>query len=146
MNYYTEPDSNIRDNVKVVLDLSNHATKKELDHVTGVDTSDLAAKNFFIVLKSKVVKLDITKLVNVPTSFNNLKTRVDDLDVNKLKNVLVDLKRLSDAVDNEVAENTKFNTIKAKVNNLEKKITDQYNLKSIQHREIKFRKKNWRCL
>ena len=27
-------------------DLSNYATKKELDHATGVDTSDLAAKKF----------------------------------------------------------------------------------------------------
>ena len=29
MSYYPEPDSHIRDEVKVVLDLSNHATKKE---------------------------------------------------------------------------------------------------------------------
>ena len=28
MIYYPEPDSNIKDKVKVVLDLSNHATKK----------------------------------------------------------------------------------------------------------------------
>ena len=28
MSYYLEPDSHIRDNVKVVLDLSNYATKK----------------------------------------------------------------------------------------------------------------------
>ena len=44
MSYYPEPDSHIRNNVKVVLDLSNNATKKELDHATGADTSDLAAK------------------------------------------------------------------------------------------------------
>ena len=37
MNYYPEQDSHIRDKVKVVLDLSNYATKKELDHATGVD-------------------------------------------------------------------------------------------------------------
>ena len=48
MKYYTEPDSNIRDNVRVVLDLSNNSTKKELDHATGVDTSDLAAKIFLL--------------------------------------------------------------------------------------------------
>ena len=29
MSYYPEPDSHIRDEVKVVLDLSNYATKKE---------------------------------------------------------------------------------------------------------------------
>ena len=28
MSYYLEPDSHIRDKVKVVLDLSNYATKK----------------------------------------------------------------------------------------------------------------------
>ena len=28
MIYYPEPDSNIKDKVKVILDLSNHATKK----------------------------------------------------------------------------------------------------------------------
>ena len=44
MSSYSEPESRIRDKVKVVLDLSNYATKKELDHVTGINTSDLAAK------------------------------------------------------------------------------------------------------
>ena len=48
MSYYQETDSHIRDKVKVVLDLSNYATKNKLDHVTGVDTSDLAAKKDFI--------------------------------------------------------------------------------------------------
>ena len=44
MSYYPEPGSHIRDKVKVVLDLSNDATKKELDDATGVDTSELAAR------------------------------------------------------------------------------------------------------
>ena len=73
-----------------------------MDHATGVDTSDLAAKKNFIVLKAEVDKLDINKLSNVP----------------------IDLKKLSDAVDNEVVKNTKFNTLKTKVNILEKKIPD----------------------
>ena len=42
MSYYPEPDSNTRDKVKVVLDLSNYATKEELYHATCVDTTDLA--------------------------------------------------------------------------------------------------------
>ena len=29
MNYYPEPDSHIRNKVKVLLDLSNYATKKK---------------------------------------------------------------------------------------------------------------------
>ena len=44
MTYYPEPHSHIRDKVKVVLDLINYATKKELEHATGIDTSNLAAK------------------------------------------------------------------------------------------------------
>ena len=31
MTYYPEPDSHIGDKVKVVLDLSNYATEKELN-------------------------------------------------------------------------------------------------------------------
>ena len=61
-------------------------------------------------------------MVNVPTSLNNLKTKVNDLDVGKLKTVPVDLRKLSNVVDNEVIKITKFNTLKTKVNNLEKKI------------------------
>ena len=44
MSYYPKSDSHIRGNIKAVLDLSNYAVKKELEHVTGVDTSGLAAK------------------------------------------------------------------------------------------------------
>ena len=40
--------------MKVVLDLSNYANKKELDYVSGIDTSNLAAKNNFIALKAEV--------------------------------------------------------------------------------------------
>ena len=68
--------------------------------------------------------LDINKLVNVPTSLNNLKTKVDNSDVGILKSVSVDLHKLNDVVDNEVVKNTKFNTPKAKVNDLENKIPD----------------------
>ena len=63
MNYYPEPDRHIRDKVKVVSDLSHYETKKELDHATRVDTSDLATKKDFIALKAKVDKLEISKLV-----------------------------------------------------------------------------------
>ena len=60
---YPEPDSHIRDKVIVVLDLSNYATKKELDHATGVDTSDLTAKKDFIALKAEVDKLNMKACV-----------------------------------------------------------------------------------
>ena len=49
MSYYPEPDSYYRDKVQVVLHLSNYATRKELDHTIGVDTSDLAAKKILLL-------------------------------------------------------------------------------------------------
>ena len=74
MSYYGEPDSHIRDKVKVVIDLLNYATKTELDHAASIYTTDLAAKKDFMTLKGKVDKLHFNKLTNVPSSFNNLKT------------------------------------------------------------------------
>ena len=50
-----------------------------------------------------------------------VKTKVDDLDAGKWKTVLIDLKKINDAVDKQVVKNAKFSTLKATVNNLEKK-------------------------
>ena len=66
-------------------------------------------------MKAEFDKLDIDKLTNVSACFNNLKAKVNDLDDGKLKTVPVDLKKLNDVVDNE---NTKFNKLNTKVNNL----------------------------
>ena len=70
----------------------------------------------------------MNELTNVLSSLKYLKTKVDDLDVTKLKNVPVDLKNLSDLIDNEVDKNTKLNTLKTEVNNVEKKITEEITL------------------
>ena len=84
-------------------------------------------------MKAQVDKLDINKLVNIPTSLNDLKTKVDDIDVGKLKTV-----ELSDVVENEVVKTTKFNRLKKKVNNLENKIPDATTLIHInQHKTDK---------
>ena len=124
MGYYPESDSNFRNKVKVVLGLPNYVTKK-IEHAASVDTSDLAAKKDFIALKAEVDELDINKLNNVPTSLNNLKTKIDDLDVDKLKKIPVNFKNLNDVVHKEVIKNAKFNTLKTKVNKLEKKLLMQ---------------------
>ena len=71
MSYYPDPDSHIRDKVKVVLYLSNYPAKKELTILQNVE----------------VDKLDINELVNVSTDLNNIKTKVDDLDDDKLKTI-----------------------------------------------------------
>ena len=71
-------------------------------------------------MKAEVDNIDINKLVNFETTFNNVITKVGDLDVYKLKTVPVYLKKLSDVVDSECVENAKFNTLKTKAKNLEK--------------------------
>ena len=111
-------------------------------------------------MKDEVEKIDINKLVNFPTSLNNLETKKDNLDVGKLNFVPVDLKKLNDIVANKVVKYTKFNIIKTKVNSVENKvlyattfhntfhIIISYNsnsYKSIRHRKTKFREKNRRC-
>ena len=65
-------------------------------------------------------KLDIAELVNIPTSLNNLEIKVDHLDAGKLKTAPISSKKLSDVVKNELVKNTKFNTLKTKLNNLGK--------------------------
>ena len=75
-------------------------------------------------MKAEVDKIDTNKLGNILTNLNLLKTKVDNFDVDKLKAVSIDLKTLSDAVSKEVLRNTKFNTLKQKVNKLDKKIPD----------------------
>ena len=122
--------------------MSNYVTKKELDHATDVDTSDIAVKEDFIALKTEVDKFGINKLVNVPTNLNNLKANVDDLDIGKLKTVPIDLEKFSDVVNKEIVKNEKFYTIKIKVNNFEKKSPDITSLIHISQYNTKFEEKN----
>ena len=63
MSLYPEQDSHIRDKMKVVLDLSNYETKKELEHAAGIDTSNVAAKNEYLALKAEIDKRDVKKLL-----------------------------------------------------------------------------------
>ena len=45
MSFYPEIDIWIRRKVKLILDLSNYDTKKELEHATYVGTSNLGTKS-----------------------------------------------------------------------------------------------------
>ena len=79
--------------------MSNYTTKNELEHATGVDTSNIDAKSDFIVLKVEINKLDTNKLINALTDLNDLRAKIDDLDLGKLKMVPIDLEKVSDLVD-----------------------------------------------
>ena len=84
--YFLEPYSHFRRNVKVELNLSNYATKFELKEATGIDTSELTAKADLACLKAEVDKLDIDKL-NI---------------------ALVALSKLNNVVNNEVVKKTVY--------------------------------------
>ena len=84
--------------MKVELDLSNYATKTDLQNPTGIDTLSFANMVDLASLKSNVDQLDFDKLKNVLTNLSNLKSKVDKLDVDKLLNIPVDVSKLSDLI------------------------------------------------
>ena len=102
--YFPAPLSH-EENIKVIIDLSNYATKKEINDITHVDTSNFALK----------------------TNLANLKTEVDKLDIGKLATVPVDLSKLSNVVKNEVVKKTVYDKLVVKVNNID---TNDFVLKS----------------
>ena len=65
-----------RGKVKVELDLSNYETERDFENATGVHTFTFAKKFDLTNLKSDVDKLDIGKLKNLQTNFNNLKSKI----------------------------------------------------------------------
>ena len=69
--YFPKPQSH-EENIKVKIDLSNYATKEDINNVTHVDTSSFALKTNLCSLKTEVDKLDIDKLVPVPTDLSKL--------------------------------------------------------------------------
>ena len=59
--YFPTPLSDYK-NIKVNIDLSNYATKKDINDITHVDTSNFALKTNLASLKTEVDKLDIDEL------------------------------------------------------------------------------------
>ena len=94
MSQYIPPYNNSSENIKVELDLSNYATKKDIKDITHVDTCSYALK----------------------TNLAALKTEVDNIDTEKLKTVPSDLAKLSNVVKNDLVKKTEYNTLKNKVN------------------------------
>ena len=97
MSQYFPPYNNSSENIKVELDLSNYATKKDINDITHVDVSGFASK----------------------TNLAALKTEVDKIDADKLKIVPVDLAKLSNVANNDAVKKTDYNT---KVTNIESQI------------------------
>ena len=70
--HFPKPFRSFGGNINVKVDLSNYATKTDLKNMTHVDTSSFALKTNLANLKTEVDKLDIDKLVPVPTDLSKL--------------------------------------------------------------------------
>ena len=88
MSTYYPPYKSSSNNINVELDLTNYATKTDLNNITHVDTSSFASKTNLAVLKSEVDKIDVDKLKTAP----------------------VDLAKLTNAVENDLVKKTVYNT------------------------------------
>ena len=93
MSKYFPPCNNSSENIKVELDLSNYATKKDIKDITHIDVSGFASK----------------------TNLAAFKTEVDKIDTDKLKTVPNDLAKLSNVVKNGVVKKTDYNVLNSKV-------------------------------
>ena len=95
--YFPKPfNSAFSENIKIKIDLSNYATKRDIKNISYVDTSSFALK----------------------TNLANLKTDVDKLDIAILAPVPVDLTNLSDVVKNDVLKKTAYDELVPKVDDI----------------------------
>ena len=105
---YYPPYKSSSNNIKVQLDLSNYATKKDINDITHVDVSGFASKTNLVALK----------------------TEVDKIDADKLKTAPVDLAKLSNVVNNDVVNkndyNTKVTSIESQIAGLTKNTVDNF--------------------
>ena len=95
--YFPKPFRIFGRNINVKVDLSSYATKADIKNISHVDTSSFALK----------------------TNLANLKTETDKLDINKLVTVPTDLSKLSNVVKNDVAKKTVYYKLVPKVNTID---------------------------
>ena len=100
--YFPRPFRSFGRNINVKVDLSNYATKTNIKNISHVNTSSFALKINLVSLKTEIDKLDINKLVPVPT----------------------DLSKLSNAVKNVVVKRTVYDKIRIRI-----RIDQKYKIK-----------------
>ena len=66
--YYPEPYERFSRDINVTVDLSNYATKADIKNISHVDASNFALKTNLANFKTEVDKLDINKLMPIPTT------------------------------------------------------------------------------
>ena len=122
--YFPKPHDPFNRDINVKVDLSNYSTKADIKNISHFDTYSFALKTNLPNLKSEVDKLDIDKLVPVPTNLSKLSNVVKNDVVKK-----ADYGKLVTKVDNidasSLVKKTDYNT---KIAEIEGKIHDLSNL------------------
>ena len=95
--HFLKPYDPFGGDINVKVDLSNYATKTDLNNTSHIDVSSFALKSSFTNLKIKADKLDIDKLTHVPN----------------------DLAKLCNVVKNDVVKNTEYDKLVNKVNGID---------------------------
>ena len=62
--YFPKPYEPFGGNINVKVDLSNYATKSDIENITHINTSNFGLKTISATLKTEVDKLDTDKLLN----------------------------------------------------------------------------------
>ena len=123
MSKYFPPYNNSSKNIKVELDLSNYATRKDIKDINHIDAGGFASKTNLAALKTEVDKIDTDKLKAVPDDLAKL--------TNVVKNGVV--KKTDFSADDNV-KRTKFtadtNALDNKIDKVENKIPDVSDLAS----------------
>ena len=95
--YFPKPYEPFGGDINVKVDLSNYATKEDIKNISHVHTSSFALK----------------------TNLANLKTQLDKLDINKLVHLPTDLSKLSNVVKNDVVRKDVYDKLVTKVNSID---------------------------
>ena len=82
--YFPKPYEPFGGDINIKVDLSNYATKADIENTSHVDNSSFALKTNLASLKTEVEKLDIDKLVPVSVDLSKLSDVVKSGVVKKL--------------------------------------------------------------
>ena len=89
--YFPKPYLPFGGDISVKVDLSNYATKADINNILHVDTSSFALKTNLANLKTEVDKLDIDKLVPVPDDLSKLSDAVKYIDTQEFYKLTADV-------------------------------------------------------
>ena len=95
--YFPKPYESFGGDIDIKVDLSNYATKTDLQNISHIDVSSYALKSNLASLKTEVDKLHIDKLTSVPD----------------------DLAKLSNVVKNNVIKKTEYDKLVNKVHGID---------------------------